>query len=197
MITDNDFRLEFYKRYGIPLEHVKFRFGAWAVSVWDRLEFESQNISTISQMEKLQSEANNNPHSTVQRLQHIQKKFNILLNTGITASGQRDTNENTDTGVSHLGVGTDGTAESSSQTGLIVAYGSRKTLASRSCANQISSYFVTISESDITYPVTIKEAATYNASSGGTAHARIQYPDIALTTGNIASFQIYEYMVNG
>jgi len=101
--------------------------------------------------------------------------------------------------VQFLQWGTDGTAEAESQTGIIAATGARfdlDTHGQRSTLNQTSKYNDTATDADLTVPVTLKEAALYNKSAAGIAHARIQFPDFALTAGERITAQINELMAN-
>ena len=206
-----DFKRAFAVRFGAPIEHTKISHTKWMVSKWNEDEFDSQGITFgkggnfIEVMEKLQDEVESNPNTTIKRLQHA-KRFNILLLGGITESLKRDTDEVTTTppsaitGVSHIGVGTDGTAESQSQTGLISAYGARKEFdvtGQRVTINQTGKYNMVFKDTDITPPVTLREAVMYNRLTAGTGHNRMQYPDFSFTSGQVITFQTNENQVNG
>jgi hypothetical protein len=208
-LLNDDFDFEFEKRFGIPVNHARVFGQRWLVTRWPKIFDEvmgkityGKNGNFIDKLEKLWHEVltdfANHKNTTIKPIQYA-IPFNILLTVGLTASAQRDTNENTDTGISHIGVGTGGTAELESQTGLITAFGSRKsfdTSGQRKVVGQTAKYGMTFTDVDLTVPVTLKEAVTYNAVTGGTAHTRVQHPDFALLAGERISYQINELMAN-
>lgn len=151
--------------------------------------------TTIHPVHRLNSKHLENP------IKCIIEKNNILLLVGLEESSKRDTNNSpqTTTGVKYTQWGTDGTAESESQTGVITAYGSRfdlDTHGQRKTVSQTSKYNDTADDADLTVPVTLKEAALYNQSPGGIAHVRIQFPDFNLIAGEVITAQINELMKN-
>lgn len=205
--------------------HFRARAYKWTLMKFKKEEFDdSTNIiygkdgNLIQSLEKLQAEiisdSINHRKTTVHPINRITSKFapdpikniievkNILLLVGLTESSQRDTRNpvpgETD-GVDHLGWGTDGTAESESQTGLIVATGARQDLdvdGQRSTQSQTSKYGVTADDTDLTVPVTLKEAVLFNRLTVGVAHARIQFPDFLLIAGERITAQINELHQN-
>lgn len=211
---NNDFMKMFQARTGIPYEHANIRGDTWRLGKWNEKEFYDtlgkitygKHGNFANKLGKLILENDENPGKTLRPIELRNPIFNILLLGGLTESAKRDTNEVTGTppsattGIDWIGVGTDGTAESQSQTGLIAAYGSRKQFSvsgQRKVTNQTANYNMLFSDSDLTVPVILKEAVLYNLSSGGTAHARVQYPDFALAAGQIITFQVKELMANG
>jgi hypothetical protein len=211
-ITWAQFKRAFEIRYGFPIEHTKMRHGDWRISKFTQEDFDTlgritygEHGNLIQKLERLTEEIESKPQSTIKRLQHYHNP-NILLLVGITESLKRDTNEITTTppsgtsGVQYIGCGTDGTAENQSQTGLIAAYGSRKnfdTQGQRKVINQTAKYNMTFNDTDLALPVIAREAATYNLSTGGIPHARLQFPDFLLEAGQVMTFQINESQVNG
>lgn len=206
--------------------HFNIRSHKWTLMKFKKDEFDesvSRNIiygkngNLVLQLEKLQSEIISDSinkrkttihpiHRTTSKyarnpLKNIIEKFNILLLVGLEESSRRDTKDSPagTTGVNHLGWGTDGTAESESQTGLIVATGARQVLdtdGQRSTISQTSKYGMTTDDTDLTVPVTLKEAVLFNALTGGIAHARIQFPDFLLSAGERVTAQINELFQN-
>jgi len=63
--------------------------------------------------------------------------------------------------------------------------------------NQTAKYGMIFDDSALAVPVTLKEACTFTAISGGVAHCRIQYPDFSMSAGERIVFQISELMANG
>lgn len=200
-----------YRKDGFKRDHVNIRQFNWKVARWDKKEFDSvTNIkygkdgNMIKQMDKLWmeivSDQINNKKTSIFPLQHIIQP-NILLLVGLEESSKRDTSDSPQntTGVQFLGFGTDNTAESESQTGLISAYGSRLDIdvkGQRSTVSQTSKYNATATDVELTVPVTLKEAVLYNQVTGGIGHARIQFPDFPLTAGDRITVQINELMRN-
>lgn len=193
-------------------EHTNIRQNNWTIQKWKKSEFDesigkirfgpggnfTKKMEKIT-MEYLQDKANKRVTTIHPKQDHFGN--NILLLVGMEESSRRDTKDapaNT-TGVQHLGWGTGGTAEAESQTGLISATGARQDLdtdGQRSTINQTSKYSVSADDTDLTVPVTLKEAALYNTLTTGIAHARIQFPDFALTAGERITAQINELMAN-
>jgi len=205
--------------------HFRARCYKWTLMKFKKKEFdESTSIvygkggNLITTLEKLQAEiisdSINKRKTTIHPInrntskyardpiKNIVEKINILLLVGLTESSQRDTRNpvpgETD-GVDHLGWGTDGTAESESQTGLIAASGARQDLdvdGQRSTISQTSKFGVTADDTDLTVPVTLKEAVLFNRLTVGVAHARIQFPDFLLVAGERITAQINELHQN-
>ena len=209
-----DFESEFQARYGFPIEHTKLSANLWNISKWSNDSWstfaKSDNIKNniLDVMEKQFSELSldilNGKTTTEKPIQvsnnfTYQNKFNIHVNTGLAESAKRDTGE-TSTTIDWIGVGTDGTAESVSQTGLGSAYGNRKQFSvdgQRKAVNQTAKYGMLFDDSDLTVPITLREACTFTASTSGICHHRISYSDFVLDTGERIVFSIYELMQNG
>jgi len=194
---------------------MKFNDKEWEGSIGKIVYGKDGNL--IKRMEKLQAEiisdSINHRKTTVHPinrltskyardpLKNVIERFNILLLVGLEESSKRDTDDSpaTTTGVNHLGWGTDGTAESESQTGLIAATGARTPLdthGQRSTQSQTSKYNDTATDADLIVPITLKEAVLFNTLTVGIAHARIQFPDFLLTAGERITAQINELMQN-
>lgn len=195
----------FELKYGSPLEHTKLTAEDWTISKFKKEDLDSQGIilgdngNLIKVLEKLETECNSNPNTTIPRLQYEPKLHNILLLAGLTLSAQRDTAESS-TSVTHIGVGTDSTAEAESQTGLITASGARKSFTSsgqRKVVNQTAKFNMVFSDSDLSVPLSITEGATFTAVTSGTCHCRLNFPSFSLTTGEVITFQINETHQNG
>ena len=213
-ISFEKFKSAFLTATAIPYDHAEIRGDLWNIAKWNEKDFHNTlgNITYgkygnfASKLSQLHDELKRNPNTTLKPLQFT-PRFNVLLLDGLTLSSQRDTHSgagwtlnNYDNGVNWIGVGTDGTAESQSQTGLISAYGSMKSFdasGQRTTINQTSTYNMLFSSTDLTTPVSLQESALYNLITGGTGHARVQFPVYALTTGNIVTFQVNELMANG
>ncbi len=208
---------------GFDPNHFNVRQNNWVIAKWNQKEFdESIHIkpgkfgNMGEQMDKLWAEIIsdrlNNKITTIHPIQRamgiVPVKYpefrgpNILLLVGLEESSKRDTNDGFEggtIGVQFLQWGTDDTAEAESQTGIIAATGARQDLdvdGQRSTVSQTSKYNVTATDADLTVPVTLKEAALYNKLTTGIAHARIQFPDFALTAGERITAQINELMAN-
>jgi len=209
------FESEFEKRFGMPIDHAVIKSQKWNISKWNDEQWSSlpkfNSQTFFATFDKVFSEITNdiiNKKNTTVRPQQIStyvkpeqyiNKFNVLLLGGLTESANRDIGA-TSTTVDYIGVGTDSTAESQSQTGLISAYGSRKQFSvsgSRTVVNQTAKYGMVFTDTDLTVPVSLTEACTFTLSSGGIGHCRIQYPSFTLSTGERIVFQINELMANG
>lgn len=216
MLSDLEFSEEFERRYGIPLNHVRLSATRWIVSKWSDEAFSTfpsitfgKNSNFLEVIEKQIQEASNDllnkrnttfqPLQIESKLSKLIKKYNIHLQGGLTESAKRDTGE-TSTTIDWIGLGTDGTAELFSQTGLGSAYGSRKQFSVdgyRSTLNQTAKYGMLFTDADLTVPVTLREAVTFTASTGGIAHHRLQYTDFSMSSGQRIAFAIYELHQNG
>jgi hypothetical protein len=195
----------FQLKYGTPIDHAKISSEKWTISRFRKDELESQGIiygnngNLIQVLDKIEQECNDNPNTSLHRLQYEKDLTNILLLLGLTESAKRDTGE-TSTTIDWIGTGTSATAEDESQAGLISAYGSRKQFSvsgQRKVINQTAKYNMVFSDTDLTVPVNLTEGATYTLSSGGIAHARLNFPSFPLTSGEVITFQINETHQNG
>lgn len=220
-----DFDTEFEKRYGIPANHALIKGQVWKFTKFDSKEFDNLGIKwggtkynqakARDKVEKIFEEMREKPKTTItpklitlpklkQKVLQIQS-YNVLLNAGLEESAKRDTKEASPVnGVTHVGLGTDGTAELETQTGLISATGNRKEYdvdGSRTVptGTQTAKYFMLFdADADgYTLPVTLREGAQYNQLAGGIAHSRVKYPDFLLESGEAILSQINETHANG
>jgi hypothetical protein len=161
-------------------------------------------LPIIANYDSLRHDANwkaENPHCTELTI----LKDNVLLLTGMEESQKRDTNEASPAnGVTHVQLGSDGTAELESQTGLLSAVGNRKEYAvdgSRTVptGTQTAKYYMVFdADTDgFSLPQVIREAAQFNQASGGIAHSRLKSPDFTLESGEAVLTQINVIDANG
>jgi len=202
---NEEFDKWFQLRYKVPPKHTRIHNSKWKVSLFDHEEFASQGIKKgkgngmIQALEKLTIECDNNSRTSIKRKQHADNLNNVLLLVGLAESAKRDTAE-TSTSVTHIGVGIGSTAENEDQTGLITAQDARKpfdTDGDRVVTNQTAKYHMYFDDTDITYPITLREACTFTAITAGIAHCRIQHPDFLFGVNDVLVYQINETHRNG
>ena len=151
-------------------------------------------------MEKLIQEIYFRPFTTIKPSKWV-RTWNVLLLVGLEEAAKRDIAQ-TSSSIRYIRLGTDGTAENESQTGLITGTGNWKEYAvsgARSVASgtQTAKYSMIFLDTDgYALPVTLREGSQ-NTLNPGIAHSRVQFPDFLLSSGEAILTQINETLVNG
>jgi len=185
-----------------PVGHRVTKGQVWHIGKFRKDELFSQipEKDYGKELDNLTQEIYFNPNNTIKPLQWI-RKWNVLTLVGLEECAKRDTGQTTTT-ITHVQLGTDGTAENESQTVLGAPVGTRKQYSTQGTrivlsGTQTAKYSMVFLDTDFTVPITLREAGQFTLVAGGIMHSRIQYPDFTLNTGEVIVTQINETLVNG
>lgn len=184
--------------------HIRFGISNWTISKWneDEVSFNPRNI--IKEHEKILSE---NPKTSILP-NKIEYTNNVILTQGLTESAKRDAGLSSSE-IDYVSLGTDGTAESESQTDLQAELSGspyvRKQLSvagARAVVGVVAKYGMLFTTSDVpsasSIPITIREAGLHwHVSDASKCHARLAFSDFSLDAGDLLVIQANETMSNG
>jgi len=185
--------------------HVNISTDTWTMSLWnkDEVQFHDDH-RLLGELEKLQTEIVQTPNTSVLP-EKIENRHNILSTIGMTESIKRDQGSSS-TSMTHVSVGTSGTAESESHTNLQSedtggSY-ARKAFASsgtKAFTGTTAKYAMMFQDSEVsTTPITLRESGIHWAASGDSnLHARVAFSDFELSSGSLFVVQITEQQANG
>ena len=184
--------------------HIRFGISNWTISKWSENEVSFNSNNIIKEHEKILSE---NPKTSVLPSK-IEYSNNVILSQGLTESAKRDAGISTSS-IDYVSLGTDGTAESESQTDLQTELSGtpyvRKQLSvagARAVVGVVAKYGMLFTTADVpsasSIPITIREAGLHwHISDASKCHARLAFSDFSLDAGDLLVIQANETMSNG